>query len=134
MVICPKCPFSGERQDFSGRCPDCSHFPLIPRPLESAWQGEVIETAHAFGWRAVHFRPGRTLKGWQTPYEGDGKGYPDTHLSKPGRGIIYAELKVPPEEPTPEQLEYLDWLRRCGIPAYVWMPHQRSEIRAILSR
>ena len=61
--------------------------PPRPRSLTSsaAWRAEpmppqseagllvnVLALAKLLGWRAVHFRPARLHRGWNTPFQGDG--------------------------------------------------------------
>src|SRR5437763_860370 len=64
------------------------------RPLpvtEAAFTRQVIALARLRGWRAAHFRPGRTARGWRTPVQGEGVGFLDLVLVR-GR-VVWAELK-----------------------------------------
>jgi VRR-NUC domain len=59
---------------------------------EADLQRAVIETAHALGWLVAHFRPAQTARGWRTPVEAEGAGFPDLVLVRRAR-LIFAELK-----------------------------------------
>jgi hypothetical protein len=65
----------------------------------------MLPTPCAYGWRAAHFRPARTAKGWRTPVAADGAGFPDLVLVRRTR-IVAAELKSGRVTRT-----------ACGIPA-----------------
>jgi hypothetical protein len=107
--------------------------PLI-EPSETEFTKQVIEFAQTLGWRVLHIRPGMNRRGqWATPYQGDGKGWPDLFMVK-GRRAIAAELKVRNEQPTAEQEAWLGWLSLAGIPAFVWHPADLDgEIKSVLS-
>lgn len=66
----------------------------------------VLDLARLLGWRVAHFRPARTERGWRTPVEGDGAGFPDLVLVR-GRRLVFAELKGPRGRVTPAQSEWL---------------------------
>src|SRR6202042_1235579 len=76
---------------------------------EAELQHGVIELARLLGYRVAHFRPALTTKGWRTPVEADGKGFPDLVLARPGR-LIFAELKTNTGRATLEQGEWLSAL------------------------
>jgi hypothetical protein len=59
---------------------------------EAAFQQQVIEIAHIYRWRVAHFRAAQTARGWRTPVEADGMGFPDLVLIRPPE-LIIAELK-----------------------------------------
>jgi hypothetical protein len=107
---------------------------LLRSVTESEWQEQVIELAHALGWRVAHFRPARTAHGWRTPVAGDGAGFPDLLLLR-GFRIIAAELKREGKRGTvtAEQQAWLDAFGAAGIEAHVWTPGQIDEIVAELS-
>jgi hypothetical protein len=48
------------------------------------------------------------------------------------KGKLVAELKVPPNECTPEQREWLADCEAVGIPAYTWTPADWEEIKSVL--
>jgi hypothetical protein len=67
---------------------------------------------------------------WITPVQGDGKGFPDLVLVK---GIVvFAETKVPPNKATPEQLIWLERLRKAGQQAYLWTPEDWPQIEEVI--
>lgn len=76
-----------------------------PRP-EQAFQQQVIDLAHIYGWRVAHFRAAMTARGWRTPVEADGAGFPDLVLVRPPE-VIFAELKAARGTLTPAQREWI---------------------------
>jgi hypothetical protein len=95
----------------------------------------VIGLAHLTGWRAAHFRPAETGKGWRTPVQGDAKGWPDLTLVR--ERIVYAELKVYGRPLRSEQAAWLDALARAGAAeVYVWdeTDWQDGTIERLLAR
>lgn len=93
---------------------------------EAQLQHAVIECAHTFGWRVAHFRPAMTAKGWRTPVEADGKGFPDLVLVRRGR-LIFAELKSDKGRLSDEQNLWFDTLlpvirNNPTVHALVWRP------------
>lgn len=90
-----------------------------PKISEAALQSAVIATAHAFGWRVAHFRPAKTEKGWRTPVEADGAGWPDLTLVRRER-LLFAELKSASGSLGPEQTVWLRALRATGAEVVVW--------------
>lgn len=67
---------------------------------EAEFQEQFIDLAHAFGYKAVHFRPALTKYGYRTPIQGDGHGWFDNIVAKEGMPLIIAELKREGEELT----------------------------------
>lgn len=93
------------------------------RTPEESFQLAVVDLAHLYGWRVAFFRRSRTKRGWRTAVGADGKGWPDLILCHPKSGRILArELKVPPNDTTPEQEEWLRVLCVVGVDAKVWTP------------
>lgn len=99
---------------------------------EDSFLAQVLKLAELRGWKRAHFRPARTAHGWRTAVSGDGKGFPDLLLIR-GRTLIVVELKVPPNRCTPEQLQWLDAFRQCGVPAFVWAPEDWPTIEEVLA-
>ena len=66
---------------------------MTPDASETELKEAIIDAAHTFGWKVVHFRPAQTKHGWRTPVQGDGKGWPDLTLVHTSGWIIFAELK-----------------------------------------
>jgi hypothetical protein len=82
----------------------------------------VIEMARIFGWRVTHFRSVPVKRGsrvvWETPVQADGKGFPDLCLVKDR--VVFVELKVGKNKPSPEQMAWLDALASADVDAFVW--------------
>ena len=72
--------------------------------------------AHLYSWQAAHFRPAMTDKGWRTPVQGDGAGFPDIVLARRGT-TLFRELKRTGEQPTPKQQAWLEAVGGC-----IWRP------------
>ena len=99
---------------------------------EEDFKSWVIDCAHLFGWRLAHFRPGMTQKGWRTPVEADGGGYPDLTLVR--ERVIWAEIKSEKGKLSQGQQEWLDTLKAAGQEVYIWRPGDRDRIQEILAR
>lgn len=101
---------------------------------ESDFQNQIIDLARMFGWKIAHFRPAFTSKGYRTPVQGDGAGYPDCCLVK-GRRLIFAELKRSGGKLSEKQQEWLEVLKAsCRAEVYVWYPEDFEKIVEILQR
>lgn len=100
---------------------------------EEQLQDAVIELAQLLGYLVAHFRPALTARGWRTPVQGNGRGFPDLVLVRPGR-VIYAELKAHAGTVSPDQQVWLDRLRGGGAEVYLWRPRHwlSGEIEATL--
>lgn len=98
--------------------------------------GAVLDMAAVHGIRTVHFRAAKTERGWRTPVQGDGKGWPDLVLVGPA-GVLFRELKSRSGLPTAEQEVWLGALADAGQNADVWRPADLrsgrilAELRAI---
>lgn len=104
------------------------------RITETDFQGHVVELAGICGWRHLHVRRtiGRGRK-WVTAT--NLIGWPDLLLMCPVRGWVAAELKVPPNKATPEQLELLEFLATMpGCRAFLWTPNDWPAIETTLAR
>ena len=107
---------------------------------EEAFQRQVVQLAHLYGWRVHATRPAWTKKGWKTPIQGD-KGFPDLVLVKGGR-LILAELKKEDGHLTQSQGEWLVALKGVSLPGdpdgprsfryFVWWPSDWETIVAVL--
>jgi hypothetical protein len=91
---------------------------------ERQLQDAVIACARLLGWKVAHFRPAQTAKGWRTPVEADGAGFPDLILAHPSNGMaVYAvELKAAAGRILPAQQGWLDVLEQAGCHTAVWRP------------
>jgi hypothetical protein len=105
--------------------------PLYHGISERVFTQHVIEMARRLGYLCAHFRPARTEKGWRTPVEGDGAGFPDIIAIKPGR-VIFAELKAGKGKVTPAQEKWLLAAKAAGIEVYCWFPKDIEAIERIL--
>ncbi len=62
-------------------------------------------------------------------------GYPDLAMVKEKTGrLVYAELKVAKNRPTPAQEMWLAALKKSGVEVYVWYPEDFPEIVAVAER
>jgi hypothetical protein len=82
----------------------------VLRVTEAAWQTQVIDLAQLLGWRVAHFRAAQTDRGWRTPVQADGAGYPDLVLVR-GSELLFVELKAQRGRLSGEQRAWLDALR-----------------------
>lgn len=106
---------------------------------ETTWLKMVLKYASLNGWRSLHIRPARRKEVdgkqlWETPVQGDGKGFPDLLLLRDHRMVI-AELKAGKNKKSPEQE---DWLQAfCRLPhaeVFTWYPHEWEEVQRVLRR
>jgi hypothetical protein len=98
---------------------------------EAEFTEHVLALAKLHGWRRAHFRPARTAKGWRTAVQGDGKGFPDLVLLR-GVAQIAAELKMPGNSCTQDQLDWLDAFKATGARTFIWYPNDWPEIERVL--
>jgi hypothetical protein len=89
--------------------------------LEAELQANVIHTARLLGWRVAHFRPAQTAKGWRTPVEADGAGFPDLVMVR-GDRLLVVELKSTRGTVSAFQAEWLERLEGTCAEVYVWRP------------
>ncbi len=106
---------------------------------EAEWQTVVIDLAHAFGYRCVHWRPARVLRDgietYETPVGGDGKDFPDCIFFKKDHPVIYAELKSEDGKVRPGQQEWLELIASCSMAeAFLWKPSDYEEVIRVLSQ
>lgn len=86
----------------------------------------VINRIHAHGLIVAHFRPVRTVdrRGnirHMTPVQGDGAGFLDLTIPKPG-GVLFRELKTFTGRLSPEQHTWIGELKKAGANVGVWTP------------
>lgn len=101
---------------------------------ERELQVAVLEVAALTGWLRAHFRPALTARGWRTPVEAEGAGFPDLVLVR--ERVVWAELKGPRGKLSLEQAAWIQSLRRAGQEVYVWTPEDWTDgtIEATLVR
>lgn len=85
------------------------------------WRSSRVSTASPC-WRAL--RPAE---------RGPGKASERLGTFSTGR-LVYAELKVAKNRPTPAQEMWLAALRKSGVEVYVWYPEDFPEIVAVAER
>ena len=88
---------------------------------EAQLQSAIVDLAHALGYRAAHFRPALTSKGWRTPVSADGKGFPDLNLVKKDR-VVYIECKSEKGKLSLAQKEWELAIRTSGAEYYLFRP------------
>lgn len=98
---------------------------------EAAFTAQVIELAQWQGWRVFHARAARTAKGWRTPVQGDGVGFPDLLLIR-GPQCVVTELKAERGRLTREQIDWLAAFAGAGLETHVWKPSQREAMLEVL--
>jgi hypothetical protein len=86
-------------------------------------QNAVLDLSKRCGWDHYHpYDSRRSVPGW-----------PDLTLVRPPR-LIFAELKIPPDRPTPAQARWLTLLAQIpGAEVYLWEPEHLGIIGTILS-
>lgn len=95
------------------------------RMSEKAFQGQVVDLMRLSGFRLVY----HTYDSRRSA-----SGFPDLVAIRRPR-VIFAELKVASNQPTPAQLDWLDELHQCdAAESYVWWPEDLDDIRRILAR
>ncbi len=99
---------------------------------ERVWTRHFIQLAQSLGWRTVHFRPARTVKGWRTAVEGDGIGFPDVLCLRDVR-LVVTELKTEKGRPTRDQTDWLAAWQAVGAETYIWRPSDRHHIVEVLA-
>lgn len=92
----------------------------------------VLKLARMYGWRVAHFRPCQTGRGWRTPVQADGAGFPDLVMVR-GSRIIVAELKRELGPSTDAQVAWLLAFEDAGVAAYTWRPSGIPEIAEVLA-
>lgn len=100
---------------------------------EAGFQQQVVNLGHLFGWHIAHFtqaqiRPGVCV----TPAKADGKGFPDLVMVR--ERIVYAELKMPGNDLSPEQSKWQAKILGAGGEFYVWRPADLDSIHHILQQ
>ncbi len=100
---------------------------------EYSFVGQILDLAHIYRWRIVHFTPARVGQdgAWRTPYAGD-KGFPDLILVRDGR-LIIAECKSKRGRLRPDQIVWLEALSSvAGIEVYTWREGEIESIKEVL--
>jgi hypothetical protein len=74
----------------------------------------ILQLAAAHRWRAVHYRPARTNRGWRTALEGHA-GAPDIIAVHPILGVLLIEAKSAKGRLEPEQVEWQAWCESAQV-------------------
>lgn len=102
---------------------------------EADLQASIIDLAHLYGWKCVHFRSVKVQKTdgstyYQTPVAADSEGFVDLVLIRPDRGgglgrVVFAELKSERGKVAPAQTEWLTLLKLTQrVEVFLWRPSQ----------
>jgi hypothetical protein len=98
------------------------------RATERECQATVVDAAHLLGYRVLAIRPaiGRGHK-WESPIQGDA-GYPDLTLVHPRTGVLFVELKRPPNRLEPAQRAWGEAFIAAGaVWRLVWVPDELDQ-------
>jgi len=125
-------PGTRRRRPTAGRRRLSPETRMLRAVTEADFLAQVIDLARLLGYRVAHFRPAFTARGWRTPVQGDGAGFPDLVLVGRGR-VIVAELKRELGSVTPDQSSWLAAFAAAGVEAHVWRPRDLEAIAACLS-
>lgn len=79
----------------------------------------VADLARTIGWRVKHDRHALSARGYRTPVQFDGAGWPDLFMTHPSGDSLARELKLWARRKhlAAAQAEWLQALQRCGIDA-----------------
>jgi hypothetical protein len=96
------------------------------------WQALVVDVARVYRWQHLHVR--RTIgrgRHWVTAT--NIKGWPDLFLwHELQQRTLAAELKIPPDDLSPDQAAVLESLARAGVETHVWRPDDLDLVHAAL--
>jgi hypothetical protein len=92
----------------------------------------VIDLARLTGWKVFHARAAMTGKGWRTPVQGDGAGFPDLVLVR--ERVLFAELKSAKGKLSDAQQAWRDIILAAGGEHYIWRPSEWDWVTEILKR
>lgn len=87
---------------------------------EKEFQAQVVKEFKTFGWKPYHTHDSRK----------SAAGFPDLCIGRIGL-VVVAELKVGKNEPTPDQVEWLNFWKSAGVPTYLWRPADWQDIAAV---
>jgi hypothetical protein len=96
----------------------------LPRITEKEFEQQFVQLAAMLSYKLYH-----TANSMKSQ-----KGFPDwVAASETRKRTVFVELKVWPNKPTPEQLEWNRVLRAAGQLAFIWFPEDLDEMRRVLS-
>lgn len=136
----PKVAREAFRAEAAAHCPHCGvkHRTLTPdqcadrRMSEKTLQSRVVGRAKRKGWDVKHVGKGIAAfdKQGNPIFVSTAKGFPDLFMLHEGqRRVLAIELKKELADYEPGQLEYLQLLNLCGIPAVTVRPSDLREGR-----
>lgn len=101
---------------------------------EQTFLRQVINLAKLNGWKTAHFGASVKVVGKDRHFVGDkdSAGFPDIVAVKSGR-VLYAELKVGKNKPSPNQQAWMGALADAGEEMYLWYPSDWDEIVAVFT-
>lgn len=100
-------------------------------PSEAEFQQQVVDLAHALGWKHLHVR--RSIGKGRKWVTATNVAWPDLTLwSERQRRLIVAEMKTDPGRVTDDQADTLASLQRAGVETYCWRPKDIDRIARIL--
>ena len=109
---------------------------LCSKISEDDWQQTIIDCLRQFGWTVAHFRAAKTEKGWRTPVQADGKGFPDiialkSRFNGHETQQLVVECKSENGKVTKDQQKWLDLFAHvpCAI-VKIWRPSDWDEVLA----
>jgi hypothetical protein len=108
---------------------------MLPQMSEREFTSLAILLAGYCGYRVAHFRPGRVKRGsgWETPIDGNGKGFPDLLcVHEERRHFLVAELKCGNNRPSPEQKAWLRAFAAAGADTFVWYPRDFEAMKTVM--
>lgn len=103
---------------------------------EAEFQKQVIDLAHARGYKVAHFRSIAMQRKdgsvrFMTPVAADGEGFPDLILVRDGT-LVALELKVGRNKPSDAQLAWLGLFKASHNAAHCFWPEDWAEIVKVL--
>jgi hypothetical protein len=98
---------------------------LLWQLSERQWQEQVVAWARRSGWLVFHTFDSR---------RSTGAGFPDLVLAKPGRMVVFAELKTMKGVISTSQREWIAALNMPfgGCQAFFWRPSDEDAIKTLL--
>ena len=98
---------------------------------EADFQKSVIKLAKLQNWVVAHFIPAQVRAGvWVTPFQADGRGFPDLVLVR--ERVVFAELKTKRGRLSDHQRQWRELLLAAGAEVYVWRPDDWDQILEVL--
>ncbi len=94
---------------------------------------QYVDLLHTYGYRVAGFRPAMTAKGYRTPCLADAAGFPDLVAFRESDGRRVAiEVKIPPDDLKPEQLDWGRVLQYCKVEWYCVRPNSWDLMKDVL--